>query len=226
MTEISHTFDAWPHDIFHARMIVKLAPTTAVAAIAPIEVMVQAGVKYVALDAHSHLELQQLSQIFSGRVAFGLHGVREPDEMDTAIEFKAAFVMLGSFLPELAERCTQASIPVTMPAMTPNEIEAVKQFPVAGIEVTPIDVFTANYARRIPVMFADDVVIPSGGINTSTAISWLNEGCRLVAVDPDFVGNDLGASDLASLRRSMVSLVDAVGKASPPPPPGQETCCE
>jgi 2-dehydro-3-deoxyphosphogluconate aldolase/(4S)-4-hydroxy-2-oxoglutarate aldolase len=110
----------------------------------------------------------------SSQILVGAGTILNMDDAQKAVDAGARFVVSPGFNPKVIEYCLYKSIPVIPGVMTPTEIQyaidhglkAVKLFPIEAVGGLP-------YLKAIAAPFKDLKFIPTGGIDDSTLLSYL-----------------------------------------------------
>lgn len=167
--------------------------------IGAVEVLVQEGFSTFALPVSAEA-FGDVVAIFGARVTVGASRVALPQQVHAAADAGARFILADDGGSALADAAAERGLPCYLPAMTPTEVRAVLEMPVAGALLFPADVVGHAMAARLQQLGLSDRVIPLGGIGAYAAGEWGKSGAPAVCVDTALLGDALTGGSLSSLR--------------------------
>jgi 2-dehydro-3-deoxyphosphogluconate aldolase/(4S)-4-hydroxy-2-oxoglutarate aldolase len=129
----------------------------------------------------------------SGAV-IGVGTVLTAEDAETAIDAGAQFLVTPAVREAVAGVGAARNIPVIMGAYTPTEVMAAVDLGAAAIKIFPARQGGPDYLRDLRGPFPGLALIPSGGINTGNAASYLAAGAIAVTAGTDVVAPDLVAA--------------------------------
>lgn len=111
-------------------------------------------------------------------VVLGAGTVLKIDQVKTAVDAGAQFIVSPGFSPKVVEYCLDQKIPVLPGVMTPTEIQNLLDY---GLEVAKF--FPAEQAGGVRMVealaapFAQVRFIPTGGITPENLLSYISQKC-------------------------------------------------
>lgn len=164
-----------------------------------VEVLVQEGFSHLALPVGAE-PFADVVGIFGARAGFGASRVSLPEQVHAAADAGARFILADDSGSAIADAAQQRGLPCFLPAMTPTEVRAVLEMPVAGALLYPADVVGHAMAARLGELGLCDRVVPMGGVGAYAAGEWWKSGSRAVCVDSALLGDALTGGSLGLLR--------------------------
>lgn len=180
-------------------LITCLADVPLDALIGPVEVLIQEGLTTFALDAAAEA-FGDLVSIFGSRASFGATAVSGADQLGPLVAADAAFLLADVATPDLVEAAAAAGLALWPSAMTPTEVRAVLELPVAGAVVFPADVVGPAMGGHLKSLGLIERVVPRGGLGAHSADEWMKAGAPAACVDETLLGDALTGGDLGRLR--------------------------
>jgi 2-dehydro-3-deoxyphosphogluconate aldolase/(4S)-4-hydroxy-2-oxoglutarate aldolase len=121
----------------------------------------------------AHLAIEQIVKD-SPKILVGAGTILTVEDVQKAVDSGARFIISPGFNPKIIEYCLYKSIPVIPGVLTPTEIQhaiennlkVVKLFPAESAGGLP-------YLKSVAAPFKDLKYIPTGGINNSNLLSYL-----------------------------------------------------
>ena len=126
----------------------------------------------------------------SGAVV-GAGTVRNEQQARDALAAGAQFLVSPACVPEVAAVGREARVPVFLGALTPTEVDAAVKAGTTAVKLFPAALGGPGYLRDLRGPFPDIDFVPSGGVNETNAIEFLNAGA--VAV---YAGSSLAPPEL------------------------------
>jgi 2-dehydro-3-deoxyphosphogluconate aldolase/(4S)-4-hydroxy-2-oxoglutarate aldolase len=110
----------------------------------------------------------------SSQMLVGAGTVLTVDQARTAIDTGARFIVSPGFSPKVVEFCLSNSIPVIPGIATPTEIQYAIEYNLEVVKFFPAEASGgAEYLKAIAAPFKEMQFIPTGGIEESTLLSYL-----------------------------------------------------
>ena len=178
-------------------LVVLLHEAPADALIGAVEVLVQEGITNFALPWRCS-KFAALQELYSSRARIGLHG--PVDDFPAAAQLGASFLLPDTISREQAASAAAAGMACYGMAMTPSEIRAALELPVAGVQLFPADVVGPGMAEHLREIDLIQHVLPRGGVIAYAAKQWLRHGAPAIVADRQLLGDALEGGDLAALR--------------------------
>lgn len=145
--------------------------------------------------------IQQVRKAMGDRVILGAGTVLDPETARAAILAGAEFIVSPTVNPETIKLCRRYGVPVMPGAFTPTEILTAWEAGADVVKVFPADVGGPAYLKAVRAPLPQIRVMPTGGVDLTTANAFLDAGaCALgvgsALVDPKLVA----AGDFATIR--------------------------
>lgn len=130
-------------------------------------------------------------------------GVPEAAE---AVEAGASFLVSPHISEEVAQWARENSIPLIPGAFTPTEVHRVWELGVPAVKIFPASLGGPEYLRSLFGPYPDVQLIPTGGIDATTALSYLDVGAVAVGIGSWLTGPD----DYKVVERRARALLEAI----------------
>jgi len=118
--------------------------------------------------------IKQISQNYPD-ILVGAGTVLSVEQAKTAINAGAKFIVSPGFNPTVVKYCQDNNIPITPGISTPTEIEKAMEFGLEVVKFFPAEAIGGlNYLKAISAPYRQIKFIPTGGINQSNILSYLN----------------------------------------------------
>jgi len=131
----------------------------------------------------------------------GAWTVRTADQLAAAREAGADFAVAPLLDLDLVRSSTEAGLPFIPGAMTPTEIGAAWQAGATLVKLFPASAVGPAMIRELRGPMSEMELIPTGGVDASNAVAYLEAGAVAVGI-----GSAITKAD-ASARRDLVRLV-------------------
>lgn len=118
----------------------------------------------------------------AGRSLVGAGTVRVVEEVELAAEAGAEFVVSPAYDEAVVERALELGLPCIPGALTPTEIDRAWRQGATFVKLFPGGVVGPSYLRAVLSPLQDVEIVVTGGVNESTARSFLDAGAVAVAV--------------------------------------------
>lgn len=129
--------------------------------------------------------------------------VREAAE---AVEAGASFLVSPHVSEEVAQWAKENSLPLIPGAFTPTEVHRAWELGVPAVKVFPASLGGPDYLRSLFGPYPDLRLIPTGGIDVTTALSYLDAGAVAVGVGSWLTGSE----DEQVVERRASALLEAI----------------
>jgi 2-dehydro-3-deoxyphosphogluconate aldolase/(4S)-4-hydroxy-2-oxoglutarate aldolase len=114
------------------------------------------------------------------QILVGAGTVLTVDQARTAIDAGARFIVSPGFNPKVVEFCLSNSIPIIPGVTTPTEIQYAIEYNLEVVKFFPAEASGGTeYLKAIAAPFKEMLFIPTGGIEESTLLSYLQLPCVL-----------------------------------------------
>ena len=145
------------------------------------------------------------------RVVAGVGTIRTQQDALTAAGAGAAFLVTPTTVPEVLAAAARHAVPVVSGALTPTEIDRAWQSGAAAVKVFPVSaVGGASYVRAVREPLDDVLLLPTGGVDDTTAGEFARAGCVGIGAGSALVAERLvAAGDWVALRDRACRFVDS-----------------
>ena len=147
-------------------------------------------------------------------ILMGVGTVLDAETTRMAILAGAQFAVSPVMKTEIIEMCRRYSVPIVCGAYTPTEALTAHEAGADFIKIFPADGLGPNYIKALKAPLPQLQIIPTGGVDLSTAGDFIKAGCAAVAAGSSLVSKDvLKNKDWAALTETAKAFVAAVAKA-------------
>ena len=147
-------------------------------------------------------------------ILMGVGTVLDTETCRMALLAGAQFVVTPVMKPEVIALCNRYSVPIVSGAYTPTEALTAHEAGADFIKIFPADGLGPNYIKALKAPLPQLQIIPTGGVDVTTAGDFIRAGCAAVAAGSSLVSKDiLQSGDWAKLSDMARAFVDAVAEA-------------
>ena len=151
---------------------------------------------------------------FGSQVLAGVGSVLEARTAREAIEAGAQYVVTPVLKPEVIAFCNQQEKPILAGSYTPTEAQTAFELGADFIKIFPADTLGPKYIAAMRGPLPHLRIVPTGGVDASTAGDFIRAGCAAVAAGSSLVSKEiLKNCDWTQLRNKAAQLVAAVAQA-------------
>ncbi|SHK03814.1 2-dehydro-3-deoxyphosphogluconate aldolase / (4S)-4-hydroxy-2-oxoglutarate aldolase [Tessaracoccus bendigoensis DSM 12906] len=179
-----------------------------------VETLIQEGFHNFALHASAECAAEVIA-IFRSRATFGSYRASTVDQVATASEAGASFVLLDAPDDVVIGSALDLSLACFAAAMTPTEVRAVLATGATGALLFPADVVGHALGHRLAEVGIADRVIPLGGIGAYAAGEWFKAGAPAVCIEATLLGDAFTGGSLTQLRDRSGSFISVQKKQFP-----------
>ena len=193
-----------------ARLIVVIRGERADQYAPVLETLAGAGIRSVELTLSTPGTLDDLPSLlesFGERLDIGVGTVTAPEDLRTAAERGARYIVTPITRADLLEAADEVGIPIVPGGLTPSELHAGWAAGAAAVKVFPASVVGPGYVKDLRGPFPGIRVIPSGGVDLEAARAWLQAGAEAVSVGGPLLGDALRGGSLEELAERAVQFV-------------------
>lgn len=156
--------------------------------------------------------IRSLSESLGETALLGAGTVLDARQARDCIEAGARFVVSPGFDPATVRECRERGVAVMPGALTPTEVIAAWQAGASMVKIFPCSALGgASYLKALKGPLPDVKLLPTGGVNLSTAEGFLRAGAVALGVGSDLVdqtalkdGRDQEITDRAKALREVV----------------------
>ncbi|MGC3991507.1 MAG: bifunctional 4-hydroxy-2-oxoglutarate aldolase/2-dehydro-3-deoxy-phosphogluconate aldolase [Chthoniobacteraceae bacterium] len=158
--------------------------------------------------------ISEVSKKFGSKALMGVGTVLDAETARLAILAGAEFVVTPVFAPDVIEMCNRYGKAVASGAYTPTEALAGHQAGADFTKIFPANQLGPTYIKNLLAPLPMLNVIPTGGVTTETAASFINAGCVALAAGSSLVSKDVVKNkDWKKLTETAAAFVEAIKKA-------------
>lgn len=122
--------------------------------------------------------IRLLSKSFSGRLNIGAGTVCSPEDLESALQAGAQFIVMPVVEEEVIRRCVAQNIPVFPGALTPTEVFRAWKLGATMVKVFPAGTMGPRYIRDLLGPLNEIKLLPTGGISTDNMKEYLHAGAK------------------------------------------------
>jgi 2-dehydro-3-deoxyphosphogluconate aldolase/(4S)-4-hydroxy-2-oxoglutarate aldolase len=177
-------------------------------ALAVIEAIAAGGITTIEITMTVPNAIDLIASLSSTRddLLIGAGSVLDPETARECIAAGAQFIVSPATNFDTILYCNETEIVVMPGALTPTEIVNASDAGADFVKVFPADSMGgAKYLRSVKAPLPDIKLIPTGGVNQSTAADFIKAGAEAIGVGADLV-------DLAAIREGRASDVTSAAK--------------
>jgi 2-dehydro-3-deoxyphosphogluconate aldolase/(4S)-4-hydroxy-2-oxoglutarate aldolase len=177
-------------------------------ALAVIDAIAAGGITTIEITMTVPNAIDLIASLSSTRddLLIGAGSVLDPETARECIAAGALFIVSPATNFDTILYCNETEIVVMPGALTPTEIVNAWDGGADFVKVFPADSMGgAKYLRSVKAPLPDIKLIPTGGVNQSTAADFIKAGAEAVGVGADLV-------DLAAIREGRASDITSAAK--------------
>jgi len=133
--------------------------------------------------------IRMIKERFKDSVTLGSGTVMNKEQVDSAFEAGADFILSPNFKPEVVSRANELEVVVIPGALTPSEIVDAYELGADFIKLFPVDNLGLSYVKAIKGPLNYIPLIGVGGITTDNFVDYLNSGMEGISVG-SYLAND------------------------------------
>lgn len=187
-----YLFDIKKHPVYQEVIKSKLLPlytATDLTYLSTVEkVLVQNEIRLIEVTFRSDLAgeaIRVLSE--SGNLIVGAGTVKTKEQVISAVENGAEFIVSPSVIPEVVDYCLEKNIPVFPGVATPNDIQRAMELGLNVLKFFPADIYGGLKAiEAISGPYFEIEFIPTGGIDADNFTEYLAND-KIIAVGGSFI---------------------------------------
>jgi 2-dehydro-3-deoxyphosphogluconate aldolase / (4S)-4-hydroxy-2-oxoglutarate aldolase len=172
-----------------------------------VETLAGAGIRSIELTLTTPGVLEHLGQLrdfVDPAVRLGVGTVLTAEQATAAIAAGADYLVTPSLAPEALAVAVEAHVPVLGGAMTPTEVQAQWSSGASAVKLFPAQTVGPAFVKHLHGPFPGLPLVPSGGVDLTQVVPWLEAGARAVSLGGPLLGDATreGGDLLALARRS------------------------
>lgn len=177
------------------------------------ETIISSGLKAVEITMNTPAApklLKQMIDTAKGRLSIGAGTVLTMDDLHSALDSGAKFIVSPTLISDIAHYCREKSIPVFPGAFTPQEIYDAWCAGATMVKVFPAKFFGPSYLKEIKGPFADIKLLACGGVNAANIGEFFSCGACAVAFGSSIFKKEwLKNKDFSSIKSAIEELIKA-----------------
>jgi 2-dehydro-3-deoxyphosphogluconate aldolase/(4S)-4-hydroxy-2-oxoglutarate aldolase len=143
----------------------------------------------------------------AGRSLVGAGTVRVVDDVELAAEAGAEFLVSPTYSEAVVERALELGLPCIPGALSPSEIDRAWQQGATFVKLFPGGVVGAAYLRAVLNPLKDVEIVVTGGVDETTARSFLDAGAVGVAVSTAQLDEAGGPAAIEAAARRLLAAI-------------------
>lgn len=155
--------------------------------------------------------IREVSQNMGSRALIGVGTVLKADTCRAAIDAGAEFVVSPIMRPEIGAAAHAADRPVMLGAYTPTEAQLAHEAGADFVKIFPADGLGPAYVKAIRAPLPHLRIVPTGGVDLTTAADFIKAGCVALGVGSSLVSaqilREANWAQLTRLAREFVAVV-------------------
>jgi 2-dehydro-3-deoxyphosphogluconate aldolase/(4S)-4-hydroxy-2-oxoglutarate aldolase len=125
--------------------------------------------------------IRQMSKAAKNRLTIGAGTVLTMNDLHSALDSGATFIVLPTLVEEVVEYCAKKSIPVFPGALTPQEIYKAWRAGATMVKIFPAKLVGPGYFKEIKGPFQDIALLACGGVTPENIRQYFLHGASAVA---------------------------------------------
>ena len=152
--------------------------------------------------------IRRMADTAQGRLTIGAGTVLTMNDLHTALDAGATFIVLPTLVQSVVEYCNRNGIPVFPGALTPQEIYSAWCAGATMVKVFPSKFFGPDYFKELKGPFQDVELLACGGVSVDNIRSFFSCGASAVAFGESVFRKEwLEAREFARIRESIEALI-------------------
>jgi 2-dehydro-3-deoxyphosphogluconate aldolase/(4S)-4-hydroxy-2-oxoglutarate aldolase len=158
--------------------------------------------------------ISQVTREFGREALVGVGSVLDEKTAEAALAAGAQYVVTPVLKPEVIALCRGANKPVFSGSYTPTEAQTSYELGADFVKIFPADGLGPKYIQAMRGPLPHLKIVPTGGVDVSTAGDFIKAGCVAVAAGSTLVSKEILANkDWAKLTSLASQFLAAVAKA-------------
>ncbi|HZN58202.1 MAG TPA: bifunctional 4-hydroxy-2-oxoglutarate aldolase/2-dehydro-3-deoxy-phosphogluconate aldolase [Planctomycetota bacterium] len=141
--------------------------------------LARGGLKNVEITMNSEGAEDQIRlarRVAGGQMNVGAGTVCGLADLQRALEAGAEFIVAPVVVPEVIQKCREASVPIIPGAFTPTEIHRAWELGADLVKVFPADVLGPAYIQSVKAPLPSVKLLPTGGITVESLAKYRRAG--------------------------------------------------
>ena len=162
--------------------ILRGAPTNIIEPL--VETVIEAGLETLEITMNTPGAAEQIKKakvVAKGRLTIGAGTVLNMEDLKTALDAGATFIVSPVIIKDVIEYCVKHKIPVFPGALTPNEIYTAWNLGATMVKVFPAKLFGPQYLKEVKAPLGKIKLMAVGGIKPENIKEYFASGADAVA---------------------------------------------
>ena len=148
--------------------------------------------------------IRKAKQVCGNRLTLGAGTVLSMEDLKTALESGASFIVMPVLIRDVAGYCVKNRIPVFPGALTPQEIFQAHEAGATMVKVFPAKFFGPEYFKEIKGPFNNIELLACGGVTPENMKDYFSAGATAVSFGASVFRKDwLASKDFKSISQSV-----------------------
>jgi 2-dehydro-3-deoxyphosphogluconate aldolase/(4S)-4-hydroxy-2-oxoglutarate aldolase len=155
--------------------------------------------------------IAKIRQVFGDAALPGVGSVLDVKTAEAALQAGAEYVVTPVLKPEVIALCLREGKPIFSGSYTPTEAQTAHELGADFIKIFPADGLGPRYISSLRGPLPHLRIVPTGGVDVTTAGDFIRAGCVAVAAGSTLVStNILQEQNWSELEKRAAKLVSAV----------------
>ena len=176
-----------------------------------VEAVVSSGLKTIEITMNTPNAndlIRKMIACANGRLVVGAGTVLTMDDLHSALDAGATFIVSPTLVPDIVEYCAKNSIPVFPGAFTPQEIYNAYNAGATMVKVFPAKYFGSQYIGEIKRPFDNIDLMACGGVKANNIKEFFSNGASAVAFGASILKNEwMEAKEFSRIERCIKELI-------------------
>lgn len=176
-----------------------------------IETIISSGLRTIEITMNTPQASELIKQAknnANNRLTIGAGTVLTMEDLHSALDAGASFIVLPTLVPEIVDYCTKNKIPVFPGAFTPQEIYNAYSLGAAMVKVFPAKFFGPGYLKEIKGPFNNIELLACGGVNAENIKQFFLSGASAVAFGGSVFKKEwLCLDQLSNIEKQIKALI-------------------
>jgi len=156
--------------------------------------LIEGGVSGIEITMTTPNALKVLADVrreFGDKVLPGMGTVLDAKTAQAALKAGAQFIVTPVLRPDVITCCNEAGVPVFAGSYTPTEAQTAYELGADFIKIFPADGLGPKYISAMRGPLPHLKIVPTGGVDVTTAGEFIKAGCVAVAAGSTLVSKEI-----------------------------------
>ncbi len=152
--------------------------------------------------------IRRAAELSKERLTLGAGTVLDMDDLKSALDSGATFIVMPVFVKEVVEYCVGNRIPVFPGALSPQEVYTAWKAGATMVKVFPSGFFGVAYFKELKGPFNDMELLACGGVTCENMKSYFANGASAVSFGSSVFKKEwLAVKDFSSISQSIQKYI-------------------